>query len=344
MSTTTPTTFADLYTDAINRVRASTSDSSTVEMMKRYINQANHDVHIQQNWPWAERNGQLILHPTYSTGTVSITTGSSRLAVTGSSTAWTSDASNYGFNNARIGGKMLLGSSVNIHRVATVGGATSITLATTTPYLGDDLSGASYTYFEDEYDLPSDFWRLIDARKFSDTMPIDIIGRQEFHRRYARNSTVAAAPRVCTIIPVNASADVGTNDVYRVQFHPVPSAVLAVPFRYITINLARDTNITDVGPNLVSDTDVPIIPLRYRHVLIFYAISHWYRDRKDDQRSAEANGEYTDLVRRMAGDLLPDRDHPRLVHNKRTYLRGAAGYRRNSRYSTGTAFDELRDW
>ena len=97
--------------------------------------------------------------------------------------------------------------------------------------------------------------------------------------------------------------------------------------------------------NLSADTDEPIIPLRYRHVLIFYAISQWYRDRKDDARSQEANAEYVDLVRRMAGDSGPEKDKPRLQHNRSAYLAGAAGhgYRHGRRYSTGTWFDEGRD-
>ena len=52
-STTAPSTYADLYTDLLNRVRADSTTTSQLTLAKRYINVALQDVHIQQNWPWA---------------------------------------------------------------------------------------------------------------------------------------------------------------------------------------------------------------------------------------------------------------------------------------------------
>lgn len=293
-------------------------------------------MHIQQNWPWAERKGILNTHAPYSDGTASIST-SARTTVTGSSTLWNTAVTGMGFNNTRAGGKITFGDT-NVYTVSSVGGDTAITLVER--YVGDTaLSNASYQYFEDEYALASDFWRTVDIRQFTTDSSLPIIDRQEFYRRYARNTTLQR-PSVCTLIDLGPSASVSPQP--RIVFHPVPDRVYSIPYRYITTNLAVSSAGAGAS-NLSSDTDEPIIPLRYRHCLVFYAIAQWYRDRKDDTRSQEANGEYVDLIRRMAGDAFPEKDKPRFKSNRLEYARGSAGPGRRGRYSTGTSFDEIRD-
>jgi hypothetical protein len=342
-TTSTPTTFTDLYTDGLNRVRASTSDSTAVTMMKRYVNQALHDVHIQQNWEWAERREILITHPTYATGDVSIA-AATRTTLEGSgSPAWNTAVTGIGYNNMRAGGKVTFDNS-EVYTISSVASDTSATL--TNRYLGGldtatsyALAYGSYTYFEDEYALASDFFRLIDNRKFSDAMPIPVLGRQEFYRRFPRNR-VFGTPVCCTLIELGPSGSVSPRK--RVVFHPAPDDTIQIPYRYITTNLAVDSTGT-AQTNLSADSDEPIIPLRYRHVLVFYAIAQWYRDRKDDQRTQLAKAEYDELIKRMAGDSDVFRDHPRFASPRAIYLAGVAGPRRGNRFSADSRFDQMRD-
>jgi len=60
-ATDTPTTFTELYTALLNRVRADTSVTATANQAKRYINIALHDIHIGfgESFPWAERSAVL---------------------------------------------------------------------------------------------------------------------------------------------------------------------------------------------------------------------------------------------------------------------------------------------
>src|SRR3990167_9270100 len=345
MSTTsTPTAFSDLLTACSNQLREGTGTAVTT-ILKSLLNQANHDVHLQQNWPWAERRDFIRTVPTSTTGAVSIAS-TARTALEGTGTAWNTAVSGMGVNTIQAGGKLVFGGEQDVYTVASVSSDTAATLDmryiggldTATAYA---LAYGTYTYFEDEYALASDFWRLVDARQFSDAIEIPVIPRQEFYRRYVRNAT-PNTPRICTIIDLGPLAN--TSQRPRVLFHPAPSATINIPYRYITSHLAMDSAGTG-QVNLSADSDEPIIPLRYRHVLVFYVLSHWYRDRKDDARSAEAAGHYTDLIRRMAGDVSPERDHPRLVAGRRRYLLNTAGGRlgRRSRYTTGTAWDSLNE-
>ena len=77
-TTDQPTTFTELYTALLNRVRADTSDTATITQAKRYINIANHDLHIGfgESFPWAERSDVLRTKVQYTTGPISISKGS----------------------------------------------------------------------------------------------------------------------------------------------------------------------------------------------------------------------------------------------------------------------------
>ena len=58
-SVTEVITFSDLYTDFINRTRGSGTQTATVTLAKRYINQSNIDVHVLpgNKFPWQFRRG-----------------------------------------------------------------------------------------------------------------------------------------------------------------------------------------------------------------------------------------------------------------------------------------------
>ena len=350
-ATTTDQTFQDCYAALLNRVRVTLGSgrrsTTNLNYAKHLINEALHDLHIQQNWWWAERDAVLLTHDTYTTGRVSIAS-TARTTLEGSSgTLWNTAVSGMGFNNLRVGSKIVLGGEVEVY---TVSGVTSDTAATLeSRYIGGQttatayaLAYGTYTIFEDEYALASDFWRLVDARTFSQAMNLPVVGKQEFYREFPRNS-VPGIPKIATLIELGPSGDVNLRP--RVLLAPPPNDVYQIPYRYLTSNLA----ISSAGAgatNLSADADEPIVPLRYRHVLVAYAAKRWFLYLKDDARSQEAESEYVDLVKRMANDSDPQRDHPVLRPRRAQYLQSVAGpYWRvgRSRYSADTRFDELRD-
>ena len=339
-----PTTFAELYGDLLVRMRADTTASGAAETIaKRYLNIALHDVHIQQNWPWAERTATLITRPPYTTGTVSIAS-ESRTTLVGHGTRWGRALSGFAVTVATSGGKVYL-SNGEVYLVSSVDADEQITLASR--YTGDwdtasdyAIAYGGYKYFQDEYALASDFFRLIDARQFSDVMAIQCMGSQDFYRRFPRNATRGGAPTHSTVIELGPSGSVDWRP--RVVFHPYPDQVYSIPYRYITRNLAVSS--AGAGQTEMSaSTDEPIIPVRYRHILLSYASFIWYRDQKDDQRSQEAYTEYTDGVKRVAGDSNPQRDYPRIIparrHRPYFFARGSG-----SRFTTDpNAWDEFRE-
>jgi hypothetical protein len=219
-STSQYTDFSDLYLGLQHRVRVTTGTTATTEQAKNYINIALHDFNLgfQYKLPWLERQGQLRTHTPYSDGTVAISVGSTTL--TGTSTLWNT-ANSYNENNARTSGKLVLQGTTDIYPIATVTSDTSITLGSR--YVGSAaLSGATYTYFEDTYDLASDFLRPMDFQLFSEARGIKLIPRDEFRRRFPRPN-VAGNPEYACLLDMAPNGS--TSPIRRVQFYPYPSTI-----------------------------------------------------------------------------------------------------------------------
>lgn len=331
-------TFSDIYTEILNKMRQATNVTAITNQAKRYANTALHDMvfGFEYKLPWLERQGTIITMAPYTTGTVAVTRGST--TVTGTNTLWTTN-NVYGVANARTTGKLRF-NDVNVYSISAVGGAGNITLATR--YVADEdlAAGAEYTYFEDEYALAADFLKPIDYRRFSTAYNIPIIGRNEFQRNYPRPN-LTGVPKVATILdkPFNGS----TTPVILVQFYPAPGSHMIIPYSYITKNLAVSSAGVE-ATSMVNDDDEPALPVRYRNALVSFAISKWYRDKKDDSRSEQAKFDYQEEVNRIVGDqrigantqakITP---RPGMYNTSRIYS-GSAGHR----YSTNNSFDEFR--
>ena len=333
-----PSTFSDLYTFLLNSIRADTSASANVSQAKRLINVALHDMHVGfgEKLTWAEREAILVTQPEYTTGTLVATKGST--TITGTSTAWNTN-NDFGVANVRAGGKMVIDGSPEVYPISSIGGDTAGVL--TSAWIDATTTASTYVYFEDEYALSSDFLRPLDLQTFDQNSEIELIGRNDFRRRYVRNK-ITGKPRVATILDKSFASS--TTPVRKVRFHKPPDAAYSIPYAFVTNKLA----VSSAGAEqtqLSADADEPIVPLIYRHAIVFHALYHWYRDKRDDDRSQQAKAEYTDLILRMTGDHEIGHSRPQFRPRLSGYARAAkrpysSGTR--GRYTLGSAFDEMR--
>jgi hypothetical protein len=336
-STTTPTTFSDLYTDLMNRIRADTGGTATIVQAKRYINIALQDMHIgfDEKVPWAERRAVLVTQAPYSTGTLSVSKGGT--ALTGSSTAWNTNNA-FSVANMRAGGKIKINGTSPIYEISSVASDTSATLASS--YVGSDVSGGTYVYFEDEYALASDFKRPVSVSNFDDNASVSLVGRTEFRRRFPNND-ISGRPRVATIIDLPFSGN--TTPVRKIKFSSYPDSAYAIPYSYITSNLVV-TSAGAASAALSSDSDEPIVYLRYRFAIVLHALYNWYRDKKDDTRSQDVKTEYVDFMSRMAVDQEIGAPRPRIQPRRSGYARAAQSPWRSGvsrRYDLNGKFDRM---
>ena len=341
--TTQPTTFSDLYTDLLNRARDETSYAPTVVQAKRYINIALVDMHLGtgEKFPWAERKGYIRTKAKQTTGTITMSTGST--TVLGAGTTW-ADNDDFGVINVLAGGKLTFNGTTDVYEVrvdAVIEGA----LAITTPYIGEDLAAASYVYFEDEYALASDFLRPVDQQSFDDNRSIDLVGRTEFRRRYPRNG-VPGTPYIATMLELGPSSIVGdTVRRRKIRFASPPAQVELIPYAYVT-NLLAQSTAGVAAVSLSADTDEPIVPLQYRHAIVYGALKNWYRDRKDDAREQSAAQDYASVMSRIISDNEVGGIRAQIRPRMETYRRNAKRPWRGSgrgRYDTGGRFDRLEN-
>ena len=336
-ATTQVTDFSDLFTDLLNRIRAETTIAATKDQGKRYINIALQDMHIgfREGLSWAERSADLITHPEYTTGTATINQGSTSLS--GTSTLWDTN-NNWSEKNMRVGGKIVIDGGVEVYEIQAVASDTAATL--TSAFVQANVSAAGYVYFEDEYALDADFLRPVSFTSFDINDEIELIGRNEFRFRFPRNKTTGK-PNIAAIVDLDFSGN--TTPVRKVRFWKPPDAAYLIRYPFITNKLAVSSSGT-AQTNLTDDADEPIVPLQYRHAIVFHALYHWYRDKKDDSRSQEAKSEYTDIMLRIVSDTEVGSPRPQFRPQVSHYARSAkrpysgAGGRR---YDASGKFDQM---
>lgn len=340
-STSQVTTFSDIYTDLQNRVRVATGVSATETQAKRYANIALQDIHIGTDYtfPWTERRAFLRTKAPYSTGTISVFVGGQTLF--GSGTLW-DNGDSYGESNIIVGGKVRIAGGTDVYSITSVTPGGTIA-GIGTKYVGTaDISVGDYVYFQDEYALASDFLRPIDFALFSSDWNIPLLDRKEFRRLHVRGN-ISGKPTSASILDLSFSGS--TTPVRKVVLYPYPDQAYIIPYSYVTSNLV----VTSAGVEqsaMSNDTDEPIMPLRYRHVIVLHALMNWYRDKRDDARSQEAKAEFADLMSRMISDHdVGTHNRVRIQPNEGLYRAHAVRpYRQQggTRYSTNNNFDSFR--
>lgn len=340
-STTQVTNFQDIYSDVLNRARVDTALAASVVQAKRYVNIALQDMHLgfEYRLPWTIRRAELRTHAPYTTGTCSLSIGGT--ALTGASTLWNT-ANSYSQNNARTTGKILVAGGSDIYRISAVGSDTAITLRGS--YVASEAASAdTYIYYEDEYALAADFLRPVDFKMFSTVAEVPLINRTEFNRRFPRPTT-SGRPTVATLLDDGVSGS--ATALKYVQFYPYPAATYIIPYEYITSYVATSSAGVEATA-LSADTDEPLMPLRYRHAIVFGAMYHWYRDKKNDARAQAMKSEYVDIMLRIASDFdIGTAPRAKFMPQVGLYSgRAHHPYRRGaihgSRFDTGERFDRM---
>lgn len=331
-------TFSELYADLRQRIRAH-STTATDTVLKRAINMAHQDIYIGQRekMPWAERRAVLVTQDDYSTGTLTATKGST--TITGSGTAWNT-ANAFSVNNMRTTGKIVIAGGTEVYNISAVASDTSATLGH--KFTQTTVTGETYLYFEDEYDLASDFLRPVDFRFFDVNATITLRPRDEFRARNVA-SRVPGKPTECTIFDMPPSGN--TTPIRRVAFNRPTDDFYSIPYVYVTKNIV----VSSAGAaqeEFSADDDEPIMPLGFRHVITEKALYWIYRDQRDDNRMNAANQAFVDLWLRIANDYDLTARRPTLTARVGGYFNRARrpfGGGSSPGVVSGNAFDEFRE-
>jgi len=225
----------DTYINIINEVLAKIgiTDDDVKDVAKQALNDVQNEICQAYNFSWLYSDSSFITVKPYETGTVTVTEGSK--TVTGVGTTFTS---------SMVGRKFVCENAT--YEISAFVSTTELTLLTN--YAG---VGGSFTYkiYQDEYSLASDTEDVLSMRQENYPYKIEKVGIEVLDRYYPQRTSFGY-PYFYSIIGED-------DDGYmKVAFYPIPNQARNIYYRY----KKRVTEMT-------SDSDEPIIPLRYRWVL-----------------------------------------------------------------------------
>lgn len=279
-------TFTDLQNEVFAHTGLDSSDATNTTNVKRWINYVQQDLCARWPWPFMEGREAIATVKDYTTGTVSISSGSP--TVTGAGTNFTT-ATTSGTSDQYA---LQFSGSNDWYKITTVGSTTSITLDQN--FQGTaNLSAVGYIIRKIFYSLSSSCDRVIDIRNWATPMKIvQVDARTLDDIRPLPQSTNSSYGYLCW----------GYDTTGNIQVTPYP-------FPSDTRLLELRTNKRPV--DMSAGSDAPSIPNKYSHLLAWGAISIGYAfvrkmdlaaawSEKLEQRIAGMRQEF-----RMSEDLQP---------------------------------------
>lgn len=218
------------------------------------------------------KKGYVDVKNSYNTGTVAVTDGST--AVTGTSTVWVA---------TWTGKKVLFSDEGFPYDVASVDSATGITLTRAYSQDGEDLSGASYKIFQDEYDLydESTGVEVVDFKKIEQVIDDDgnTVGEYDLHR--TENGYYLKRQ--------------GTNLKFCLNYIPSTSDVQG---RWTAWYRYQPTKLDTMA-------DEPEFPMGYSSILVSYLCSKIWERIGNMDKAAYYMGEFISLQNKLIRESVP---------------------------------------
>lgn len=235
-------TFTDLQNDVFAHSGLDSSDSTNQTNVKRWINYVQQDLCARWPWPFLEGRESIVTVSDYTTGTVSISSGSTTL--TGNGTTFSSSVDTTYF--------IQLSSANDWYQVSSRGGNTSLTLATAYAQT-TNATALTYTLRKFFYSLSSSADEVLDVRNWN--TPVKLI-QCDFR----------------TIDLINPLAQ-STNAPYAYMMFGTDSSGNQVftPYPFPTDSRLFEFRTKKRPTDMSASTDSPSIPNKYAHLLIFGA-------------------------------------------------------------------------
>lgn len=314
--------FEDIYTAALRRVKGDSNDTETINKIREIINTRYRQICSKKKWRFLRvTNRSLVLPIKYTTGTISITSGSR--TVTGVGTTWTQTHRNWWIKPNGVD---------RSYRVITVLSTTQLIIAA--PHTSATITGAGYKLYQSELALFPDLEDIDDVRIEGRTTSIKPVGaavinqlRQRFHDREGRPDYYTIEGQALFEGPVLGQFILGYDflgqgNTRAISFFP------HIPDQNYTIQIPYKRSVS----TLVNATDISLIPIEHRSVLLNYALSDWYAS-NDSQMAAyyqrlgdadlnEMTSRYLDTDDIIRLKPAPTRQYPHsyLLHHSSTYF------------------------
>lgn len=274
------TTFGTIYTAVANRVRIPTDDTTRITRIKQIVNDIYKDILLQEDWYFLIKRHVFNTASAYDHGTITVTTGSTAFTFSNVATALGSFVS----RKLLVDGGTLDPSAV--YRISTHV-ASEATGLLDLEYTNAATSSASFHVYQDEYDLPTDFLSLVDFQRYGFELQARPIGPRDMLILKGRDTT-AGKPQVYTVLDYDTTGSPTTQR--QLWVHPYPDRTTRVEVYY-----------RRQATDLTSDSDLPVMPEEFRHVIMDGALAEaYYTLAADETRGASYRQRYEQGLARMS--------------------------------------------
>jgi len=217
------------------------------------------------------------------------------------------------FLSTHVGNKMLSGGFEGWHRISSFVGATLISLDSRPRAT---FTGATYSIFEDEYDLDPTARRIISAWIDRPRQDLEFVSEPYWNDRYHEPSTSLGVPREIMLFRSDTTAQI-----WQAQLRPIPDDIYTIRYKAETrladLSSATGADFWEIAPEIEtfivdravfkalssSIGDQPDLAITTRADL---------RDRVDKYRERHSDPTPHRRLRRMGPDELPGPSRPRL--------------------------------
>jgi len=226
-------TYVNIKTAVLSKIGITDTDVETV--VKQALNDVLQEVCQAHNFSWLYGNLSFITVKPYTTGTVSVTEGSA--TITGTDTVWV---------EGMVGRKFYCGNATYV--ISAFVSETELTLSTV--YAGDTDGEATYKIYQDEYSLATDVEDILAVRQENYPQKLAKKGIEEMDRYYPQRNSFGY-PSIYSIVGYDST------DYIKIAVYPIPNQARNIYYRY-------KKRVTEMS----ADESTPIVPLRYRWVLV----------------------------------------------------------------------------
>lgn len=260
-------TVDELILELADDLGEDSSDTEVYDRLERWIADIFEDIHSRQSdWKWARAVKELVLSAPYSTGGITISSGTT---VTGVGTTWDTSWRNR---------KLIVPGIAADYRIASVGSTTSLTLESS--YQEAALTNEPYYIVQDRYPLDNEAFEsgILDVINPYADDPLEEVDFVRLVRAFPKNRTFGD-PTMYAIYGQELNSASTNENAPMMYFDKYPS--VARVFYYLYHRQFGRLTSTDK------------IPLPYKHTraLIFSGVKR--NDKRfDDKEAAEFNAEY----------------------------------------------------
>jgi hypothetical protein len=251
-------TFSTLQTEVYDQTGLDGTDTNNQTRVSRWLNYVQQDICARWPWNFLRSRESVVTVPDYTTGTVSVNSGSA--TVTGVGTTFTSTHGSGQYYLQFAGAN-------DWYQVTTYNSATSLTISPVyTPTT--NLSGATYTLRKFFYSLSSNCDRICDVKNWNTPLKLDEMFPRDvdFVQPNPQSTKTSYG-----FIPY------GYDSSNNVQIIPYPFPSDARLFEIKTFKRPTD---------MVNSSDLPTLPNKWAHIIAFGATAVGFAYRQQFDKAA----------------------------------------------------------